>query len=52
VVDRIDRILLNLNHHPVCGSKEAIASFLLLPPQPPLLSRRGDGSPYDFFTAS
>jgi hypothetical protein len=39
----IDRILLNWNHHPVCGSKEAIASFLLMP-QPPLLAERGDGS--------
>ena len=38
-------------HHPVRSIKGSFAIFFLVS-RPPLLSRRGDGSPYDFFTAS
>src|SRR5262245_55297144 len=43
VVDPVRKLFLsNLNHHPGCGNKVAIAASLFRP-QPPLLSRRGNG---------
>ena len=38
-------MFLSLNHHPVCAAVDASHFFLVA--QPPLLARRGNGSPLD-----
>jgi len=51
VVVQVQKNSVDSIHHPVRSIKGSFAIFFLVS-RPPLLARRGDGSPYDFFTAS
>ena len=51
VVVQVQKNSVDSIHHPVRSIKGSFAIFFLVS-RPPLLPRRGDGSPYDFFTAS